>query len=271
MKIEPECIPCNINFGIKISRRLDDVNLREIINLVSEFIGKDVTPADIGTRVWKFLTNGLKNSDLFKKEKRLSNRIVKSLISKLNVKSLSFNSAVKLAVIGNAFDIVPPHSPKKINIRKLVKQKLVIDERKSLKRVLNGATSVLYLSDNAGEIGFDYILIEKLRKMGIKIFLTVKKYPLVNDATISDAKYFGLEKSTTLLPLPAKFGVRKSDIPADVLNLVDVIIAKGQANYETVSEEEWHVPVAYLLKAKCVVVARNFKVPIGSNICKVVL
>lgn len=270
MKIEPECIPCNINFGIRILRRLGNVELRRIVKIVEKFIDKDVTPADVGTALWKDLTKDVKDKDLFKTEKRIANESVKALLKRMNVEKMSIRDAIKLAVVGNAFDVVPSTHFTSMKINKLIKQKLAIDDRRLLESFLKKTNAILYLGDNAGEIGLDYILVKKLRKMGIKIFFTVKKEPLVNDATIKDANYFDLEKIATLLPLPPKFGVRKSDIPKKVLTKVDMIISKGQANYETVSEDSWGVPIAYLLKAKCVVIARNFKVPVGSNICKVV-
>ena len=128
------------------------------------------------------------------------------------------------------------------------------------------AESILYLADNAGEIVFDKILIEQLGPEKIK--LAVKGGPVINDATIEDVEETGLTDLVRVIS-------NGNDAPGTILGLcseefrhsfeeADLIIAKGQGNYESLSDFDKNI--FFLLKAKCPVVANHLGCEVGSTV-----
>jgi uncharacterized protein with ATP-grasp and redox domains len=130
----------------------------------------------------------------------------------------------------------------------------------------------VYLTDNCGEIVLDSLLIEYLRSQGSHITLAVKEAPILNDATLKDARDLGLDKRVDLLTTTgggAEIGICMENIPDDLFQAVSrctIIIAKGMANFESLSETDGLPPVAYMMAAKCKPVADEVGVPVGSKI-----
>ena len=119
---------------------------------------------------------------------------------------------------------------------------------------------ILYLGDNAGEIVFDRILIEQLLQMKkSKIVFVVREKPIINDATFDDAVSVGLDKVATIIS-------SGSDAPGTILSqcspkmrgyyqAADLIISKGQGNYESLSDRS--ETIFFMFKVKCPVIARD--------------
>jgi uncharacterized protein with ATP-grasp and redox domains len=132
------------------------------------------------------------------------------------------------------------------------------------------ATRVLFLTDNAGEIGFDTLLIEELKEMGLIVTLVVREDPFFEDATIRDAAYFGLDKLTEDIHttkgvfLPAEVTSRLHDAYGES----DLVIAKGVFNFEALTDEVSGKSVIYMLKMKCDPISKRNKVDIGDFIVK---
>lgn len=112
---------------------------------------------------------------------------------------------------------------------------------------------VLFLFDNAGEIGFDSLLIEQLKVMGASVTLVLKEAPFFEDATFQDAAYFGLEKlSERVLSVKTIFVPdRSGSVLNDAFRESDLVIAKGTFNFECLYEENFGKPTIFLLKSKC--------------------
>jgi uncharacterized protein with ATP-grasp and redox domains len=132
------------------------------------------------------------------------------------------------------------------------------------------ANHVLFLVDNAGEIGFDSLLIEELKAMGLWVTLVVKEDPFFEDATIKDAAHFGLDKladdilSTSIVFLTGEC----SSTLDDAYSQSDLVIAKGVFNFESLSGEELEKPVIYMLKIKCSPLSQKNRVDIGNIVVK---
>ena len=132
------------------------------------------------------------------------------------------------------------------------------------------ATHVLFLADNAGEIGFDALLIEELRKMGLTVTLVVKEDPFFEDATIKDAVHFGLDKvAEDILTTRGVFlpGEGTSSL-YDAYGESDLVIAKGVFNFEALNDEVSGKPTIYMLKMKCGPISKKNNVGIGKFIVK---
>jgi len=137
-------------------------------------------------------------------------------------------------------------------------------------RAAQDATHVLFLTDNAGEIGFDALLLEELRKMGLIVALVVKEDPFFEDATIKDAVHFGLDKlAEDILTTRGVFlpGESASTL-YDAYRGSDLVIAKGVFNFEALNDEASGKPTIYMLKMKCGPISKKNNVEIGKFIVK---
>jgi len=158
------------------------------------------------------------------------------------------------------------------DIEQIIKNCLTKDFDKSqlneFRDYVQQAQKILYITDNAGEIVFDKLLIEQLPLE--KVTVAVRGKPIINDATIEDAKFVGLTEMVEVID-------NGSDAPGTILktcsenfkeqfNSADLIIAKGQGNYETLSESDKNI--FFILKVKCPVIARNIGCQIGEMILK---
>lgn len=128
------------------------------------------------------------------------------------------------------------------------------------------AQRILFLADNAGEIVFDRVLIETLPTT--KVTVTVRGSPVLNDATLADAQVAGLTDLTTVIP-------NGSDAPGTILEDCseafrrlyadsDLIIAKGQGNFESLNTTTKHI--FFLLRVKCPLVAAQVGAPVGAMV-----
>jgi uncharacterized protein with ATP-grasp and redox domains len=115
------------------------------------------------------------------------------------------------------------------------------------------ANHVLFLVDNAGEIGFDSLIIEELKAMGLEITLVVKEDLFFEDATIEDAFYFDLDKLADDILTTKSVFIPSYSTPAleEAYKKSDLIIAKGVFNFESLAGEGLEKPVIYMLKMKC--------------------
>jgi uncharacterized protein with ATP-grasp and redox domains len=128
------------------------------------------------------------------------------------------------------------------------------------------AKQVLYVTDNAGEIGFDSLLITRLKDMGSKIVLLVREDPFFEDATMEDASFFHLDRLVDdLLTVKGLFvPPRNPSSLRDSLDKSDLIISKGTGNFEALRGELDGKPAIFMLKVKCKPIAGITKLGIGS-------
>ncbi|HJJ71175.1 MAG TPA: ARMT1-like domain-containing protein, partial [Methanocorpusculum sp.] len=125
------------------------------------------------------------------------------------------------------------------------------------------AEKVVFFTDNCGEVIFDMLFIEELKKSGSHVTVVVKDRPMLNDVTLKEAYEIGLENvadavytgggGALLGTHPQAFS---DDVKAAVSNAT-LLIAKGLANYESMTEYKWDKPVAYLMMIKCDAVGRD--------------
>jgi len=182
----------------------------------------------------------------------------------------SFATAVRLAIAGNIIDFGVSGDLDKKKVKKAVQDSLdgpfAINHIDLLREAAAGAKSILYLGDNAGEIVFDKLLIEELPRE--KVTFVVKGEPVINDATVEDARDTGMDDIVEVIS-------NGSDAPGTILELcstefqkrfreADLIIAKGQGNYETLSTEMNNI--FFLLMVKCPVIAKDIGCKVGDMI-----
>ena len=133
------------------------------------------------------------------------------------------------------------------------------------------ATRILYLTDNAGEVGFDSLLIATLKKMGASVNLVVKEDPFFEDATRKDALFFSMDKLVDNIFRVKGFFIpgRTTSQLSDIFKKSDLVIAKGTGNYEALKDYGHGKPTLHMLKVKCHPIARKTGAKIGSFIVKI--
>ena len=279
MKVHYECFSCAANQCQRIVEMgTNDLELRkkgviEAAKLMAA-ISEASIPAIFGSEVFLGVYRAIGNDDPFRDYKELSNRLAEKVVEDLEKENPDIKTALKLAIIGNVIDFAVGYSPEKIeeDVKAMLGEELYIDHSNELFERLGKAKTLLYLTDNCGEIYFDRLFIKKLRETfpHLKIYVAAKEGPIINDATVEDLKNAGFDEFGGIIST----GTRIVGVPLDrvsnefieVFEGVDVIIAKGQGNFETLSEIR-DDRVFYLLKAKCMPIARELNVPPGSMVC----
>ena len=173
--------------------------------------------------------------------------------------------ALRISIAGNMIDFGVREQIYDLagEVQEILSQPLYLDDTKALRGQLNNADFVLFLADNAGETVFDRVLIETL---SLPVIYVVKGGPILNDAITADAVAAGLDQCATIInngmDAPGTILSLCSDEFLQVFNRAHLVIAKGQANYETLSEAG--AKVFCLLQVKCPVIAEDIGAPVGS-------
>jgi hypothetical protein len=218
------------------------------------------------------------NQDPFAALKRQSNDLALLLLPQLQEVIRQgddpLRRAILLAMAGNIIDYgSQQHFDLETTLANCLQQQPFIDDYALLRHDLGQAQTVLYLADNCGEIVFDGLVIDHLLPHN-RVTLAVKDGPIINDATVDDARFCGLEQKCRVISNGAVCpGTPLGQCSPEFRELyaqADVVISKGQGNFETLSEEKR--TVYHLLTVKCPVVAdhaaevgrRPGPIPVGS-------
>ena len=288
MKIEPECAICIIHRGYQQiavatkDKKLQFKALKELFKFLSENFDAEATPAWIGTQRDRIIKNITGNPDPYAERKSLSNKkaleflpIAESIVnSSLNQKE-RFRKACLCAIVGNIMEFdIPGHEFDYLKLKELVtnaERELVIDEIEKIYDLAREAKEVMYLTDNAGEIVFDTLLVKELKNLGCRVIVAVKGGPVLNDATLADARLAGMDKiaDSVVTTGTDAVGLQPSECSSEFLeiyNKADFVIAKGMGYAETLTELELSVPHGLLFRTKCNPVARYFGVERNKNV-----
>jgi len=291
LKVELRCISCILNRGyLQIQEATDDTALQfktlsAILRFLAEEFKPTANPAYLGTKRDRLIRKITGNPDPYKQKKQLSNKkalevvpLAKSIVSKETSPELRFRKACLSAIVGNIMEFDIPDNPFNFtDLEKLIQQAekdLALDEIPQIFNKAKKAKQVLYLTDNAGEIAFDTLLVQELKNLGAHVTVAVKDGPILNDATMEDAQIVGMDKiadkvMSTGSDAVGLFPEDCSDEFLNVYNSVDFVVAKGMGHAETLTELQLPVPHALLLRTKCCTVASHLNVDIGKNVAKI--
>ncbi len=274
MKTYYECLPCIINQTIKALPAIEESRHYDVLRDVLCELGVtdfSKSPPELARKTFDIMNEYLGGKDPYAEIKRLSNKYILKLYDELNQiiekSDDPFETALHLAVAGNIIDFGAKHnySDKLIHeeIDKALKTDLRDSDSEKLKSEILNAKQILYLGDNAGEIVFDKLFVEQLPKE--KIILAVRGGYVLNDATMEDAEEIGLTKIVKVIDNGSNYpGTVLNDCSEEfkkIFNESDLIISKGQGNYETLSENKQNI--FFLLRIKCEIVARDLNKNIG--------
>ncbi len=241
--------------------------------LLSEF--KEMTNPYLVTNLHRMVKSKMGVVDLYAGEKASANNLLMSRYDvwkdKVDKNPLPLYMAIKLAIIGNIIDYGAHSVPKNIDehIRVLIDSKIDASGIADLIIAIKKAKSVLYLGDNAGEIVFDRLLIETLEHPDLTY--VVRSKPVINDVTMEDAVRTGMDKVCNVIEngfdAPSTLLDYCSKEFLDAYKHADLIISKGQGNFEGLMDEK-DKEIYFLLMAKCEPIAKRLGVNKGDLVIK---
>ena len=280
MKTYFDCIPCLVRQALDSARLVTDDEalherlLREVLQTASKMDLRQSPPA-MSQRFHRLIRDLTGESDPYRQIKDWFNGFALGIYPRLKVRVRCsvqpMETAVRLAIAGNVIDMGVHSYLNVSDVHDALEHALTspLDgDVEGFSEVVSDAEHILYLADNAGEIVFDRLLIEQMQMK--KVTVAVRGSPVVNDATIVDAQAAGLAERVEVIN-------NGSDAPGTLLhecseaflrrfNNADLIIAKGQGNYETLSESE--KDIFFALKAKCPLIARDLGCQVNSLVLR---
>lgn len=277
--MEPKiaCIPCIVRQGTDVVSRLADSGsvkksmIKEILRVLAD-TDIDQPPPLIAAAVHRTIRKGLSSDDPYAESKLRSNHLALSVLaqirSRIDASTNPLGTALRVAAAANIIDFaVHSEITPDLVLNKLeeaFERPFDAGLIRRFKEDVEKVSHILYITDNAGEIVFDSLLMDYLPQE--KITVGVRGEPVLNDATLRDAELAGL---TAKLPAVGN----GTDIPGTCLDQCseefrrvwdrsDLVIAKGQGNFETLAG--CGKSVYFMFTAKCRIVADMAGVPIGT-------
>jgi len=286
MKPVPQCASCllsRVQFEAALSTDDYELQMKALktgLRVLALTFEKERSTNVISTQVHRQVYETLNDCDPYLELKKLSNttalKLLPSVKNQLKESKNPFKDAVIAATIGNTLDFgVQGFDAPIDNFNKVFKELwssgLAIDDTDQIKKLASG--NVTYLTDNCGEIVLDTLLFEQIHALGGIITLVVRGAPILNDATIEDVQYLGIDEQVekVLTTGSNAVGICIEEIPDELkeaLSSADIIISKGMANYESLTEH-YYRPIAYLMQAKCRPVAESIPTAKGDLIVKI--
>ncbi|MEW6213728.1 MAG: ARMT1-like domain-containing protein [Nitrospirota bacterium] len=280
MRVHLDCFPCFLRQSV-IALRLGtkDESLQKAIlkSILADIQRADTSkpPAYATTFIHRNIRQ-LLGKDPFKEIKSEYNQVALGLYPSLKTiieKSPdTLWTATRLAIAGNVIDFgIFTSVDIEGAIRKALNNPLAVDNYSAFRDAVSITDKILYLTDNAGEIVFDRLLIETLRSLGKKVKAVVKSSPVINDSTMEDAVESGLTEVCEVID-------NGSDAVGTILEWTSskfqetfkdaqLVISKGQGNFETLIDTE--KKIFFLFQSKCDVVSKELGLSTGSMLLKV--
>ncbi len=277
MKTFLECMPCFVEQALRTARiaTRDEKKIKKVLDEVGCMI-KDTpmenTPAESGISIYGKIAEITGVADPFYEIKRQHIAEAKALLPELEKMLAEAEDpllmTIRLAIAGNVIDLgINKKFDLVKDVKKILQQDFGIFDYKVFKKQLAAAKNILYLGDNSGESVFDKLLIQQLKK---PVTYAVRTRPIINDVTLEEARLSGLDEVAELMDSgsPAPGIILRYATPKflEAFQNADMVISKGQGNYEGLSDEKR--PIFFLLKAKCPVIARDLGVREGDIILK---
>lgn len=276
MKTNLECVPCVLRQAREaiaysgVGAESGFKVLRRVLRLMSE-LDWTLPPPVLGQQVHRLIRQATGNSDPYAAIKERMNQQATQTYPLWHTiyrqAHSPLDAAVRLAIVGNLLDVGAKTQLDAASVRTAFEGAMSTPLRgliDAFAEAIRRARSILYLADNAGEIVFDRDLLAQL-PLG-KFVVAVRGSPVLNDATVADAAQAGLPDYCEIIS-------NGSDAPGTLLEdcspefreryaAADLIIAKGQGNYESLAGADKHI--FFLLKIKCDVLSQDLGWPLDS-------
>ena len=277
MSIQPACIPCIVKQSYTLSRLLgvEDKNIQSqiIYDTINSLLNnkKVSTAPHFSIELQSILNKNLNGHSSFKeiKEKNKSNaeKYLKYLETMIETADDKLEMAVRISITGNTIDLGanPNYNlEKEINI--ITSSKINLDSLDKFKEDYKKAKLILFIADNYEEALFDKFLIEQLKPK--EVVFAVRSNEILNDITLEDAKRLGIDKLCKVIESGSRIaGTDLDECTAEFLDLyksADMVIAKGQGNFETLLSA--NRSIYFLFKIKCLVISEICGYPVGTGL-----
>lgn len=288
MKTYLDCIPCFFRQTLESSRlaKLSKKQQKKVIDNFCQILPKlslSISPPEMAMSIYKIINKATSNKDPYKNIKRKSNllalKLEHKLMHKVDNSRNRILTALELAIAGNIIDFGVKNS---LNINHELKR-ILQQESKMLQKNKGGlfnysifikdlkrAKKILYIADNAGEIVFDKILLREIKRNYPEKHITfvVRGKAVINDCLKEDAYQCGINEYADIissgLAAPGTIIRLCSKKFRKAYAQADMIISKGQGNFESLLQEK--KSIYFLFMAKCQVVARHIKCKLGDII-----
>lgn len=277
-----KCLPCVVNQAIKTANITGVETKEQLLREVFTYLAKmnyDATTPEILGEVFNIIKKHTGNPDPYKESRNYYNTMFLNLLPEFerNIEQSNnpFLLAIRYAIVGNIIDFNPIHNTLLENIHDCFENidqlELAIDDSDTLIKEISDTGTLLYLGDNCGEICLDKILLKKIKELNpaIELLFGVRGKPVVNDSIAEDAYSVGIDEYAKIIDNgDDSLGTvltRTSPAFQEAYKKADIVIAKGQANYECLSEENKNI--YFLLMTKCDVIAHDIGVEEKKMIC----
>jgi damage-control phosphatase, subfamily I len=289
MKLYPECGPCMLNRSLLFcsgGREGEKYKVvRETCKIFAECFNENTTTteaAHLRNESIKKITGDrnpmkdLKEESILAAEKILPD--LEKYVASIRDEKRRFFICLKIALAGNIIEFGARDH--KVDLKKLEREAfdviegpLSIDDSEKIYEKVARSKKILYVTDNSGELLFDIVLIKELKKYSKVIVAPLSTY-VQDDASVEEIKRVGIDKLAPIVPRSDSIGVWFERCTREFLKEwddADFIIVKGMGCYETLSDypNKTKGKVGLLMKAKCVPVAKDVGVPVGSAVIKI--
>lgn len=288
MKMKPRCTYCllsRVHFQSELSTDDEDLiskTIKECLGVMSKHYNPEAISASIATKVHRKCYEVLEDDDPYAITKKLINQAAMKVLPVAREKIYEnspnneelFRRAVLASVVANYFDFGimgfdASEDKFEAEFLKYFEHGLDVDDTPKMLGLLQ---DVVYIADNCGEILFDMIVFDVIKKLGGKITLVVRGGPILTDVTLDEVKEFEIDKKVDRVMTTGSnaVGILIEEAPAELIEIMKdstLIISKGMANYETLSEHNYG-PVAYMLLTKCECVAEDLGLKPGLIVAK---
>jgi len=272
-----DCIPCFLRQALDSVRLITQDEavqqevLRKTLRAASEMDFSDPPPA-MGRRVHRIIRACTGHSDPYAEVKDRSTQLALELLPEMERRSREsktpLSTAIRLSIAGNIIDFGVKGNVEDREVRDTLERALnagldmatVADFQSAIQE----AQQILFLGGHAGVLVFNRPLLKLLPTE--RVVYVVRGAPVINDATLRDAQAAGIDQLVEVID-------NGSDAPGTLLSScgrsfldryrrADLVIAKGQGNYETLSGENKRI--FFLLQAKCPIISRSLGCPQGT-------
>jgi len=283
MEMRPECIPCllkRVLFQATLAGNGTEFDaLKAAMAAFTKGLRKGRNSAEMATEVHRAAYSAMRTKDPYIRLKIRADEVAGEYIeySERYIGSSGdrIRSAILIASIGNIMDFgikeaIEDPDEFRNGFRELLEQGIGHDDTEAVKEMLHNAKSVIYVFDNCGESQLDKLLIREIRRTGIRVIGVVRGEPILNDVTLDDALRIGLHEEVDSLHTTSEFRIGMdmnalSESLRKEIDSADLMIAKGMANFESLSDQDVPIPLVHILRTKCAPVADALRIPLGVN------
>lgn len=287
MKVTADCVPCLMKRILFQSRLVDGgrefESVRAGMAAYNSVYSREANSAKAATLAHRASYDALGVDDPYLELKLRADEAAVSVLPDaeafIDASDDRLAAAVKVAIAGNVMDFgsgIALDDPAGFSsmFSGLLAQGIGHDETSDMEKLLSEASAVIYVFDNCGESVLDRLLIREIRAKGIRVVAVVRGEAILNDVSYEDALRIGIDKDVDRLLTTGCFAIgidmdRIDDDLREEFSKADLVITKGMANFESLSDESLDVPVVYLFRSKCKPVATAAGVPMGVNVVKI--